>query len=54
MARRYDQATGTLRIHGKHHKIREAPLEAGAREALDDWLAVRGELAGALFVRMRR
>ena len=49
----YDRTTGTLTIHGKRHKIRALPLEAGAREALDDWLLVRGEVPGPLFVRIR-
>ena len=50
----YDQTAATLTTHGKRHKIRAMPLEAGAGEALADWLAVRGEVAGPLFVRIRR
>ena len=48
----YDRTTRTLTIHGKRHKIRAVPLEAGVDEALEDWLAVRGDAAGPLFVRI--
>lgn len=39
-----------LRVQGKGRKERYVPLAAGAAECLGDWLAVRGEVPGALFV----
>ena len=50
----YDRTTRTLTIHGKRRKIHAVPLEAGVDEALEDWLAVRGDAAGPLFVRIQR
>ena len=41
---------GRLRVQGKGRKERYVPLAAGAAECLADWLAVRGEAPGALFV----
>jgi site-specific recombinase XerD len=51
----YDEATGELKIlHAKGRKQRTAHLSGGARAALTDWLAVRGEAPGPLFVPIRR
>lgn len=46
----YDQEESTLRIaKGKGNKERVVPLADGAADALGDWLAVRGPLAGPIF-----
>src|SRR5581483_11204531 len=45
----YDAASGALVIRGKRNKERAAYVTNGAKEALDDWLMVRGTDAGALF-----
>lgn len=46
----YDPATGRLLIlHGKGRKERAIYLDSGAMAALDAWLALRGDHAGALF-----
>lgn len=51
----YDQSEGTLKItKGKGNKERILPLADGAAEALADWLKVRGDWAGPLFVRIRK
>lgn len=41
---------GRLLVHGKRNKQRYVPLVDGAARALADWLAVRGDGAGPLFV----
>lgn len=46
----YDQDTGGLTVRGKGNKERMAWLTGGAARALADWLAVRGDAPGALFV----
>jgi site-specific recombinase XerD len=46
----YDQAAGTLRVSGKGGKVRLVPVVNGAAAALADWLTVRGDKAGALFL----
>lgn len=46
----YDPATGRLVVRGKGHKERIAYLINGASAALADWLAVRGNAPGPLFV----
>jgi site-specific recombinase XerD len=49
----YDRATGALRVAGKRNKTRLVPIEDdGAKDALADWLYVRSERPGALFVRI--
>jgi len=51
----YDQDESTLIIrHGKGNKERIVPLAEGAREALADWLTVRGSAPGALFTAIRK
>lgn len=46
----YDKAEGRLKIHGKGNKERTAYITGGAVQALSDWLNLRGEDPGALFV----
>ncbi len=43
-------ADALLRVTGKGDKQREVPLPPGATAALADWLLVRGEWEGPLFV----
>jgi len=51
----YNQDESTLIIrHGKGNKERVIPLAEGAREALSDWLTIRGSAPGALFVAIRK
>jgi integrase/recombinase XerD len=48
----YDLATGALAIrHAKGHQQRVVYATNGSRAALDAWLVVRGDVAGALFLR---
>lgn len=50
-----DYADGVLTVrHGKGNKSRTIPIANGAAAALGDWLAVRGDAPGALFVRIRQ
>lgn len=44
-----DTETGALRVLGKGNKERSIPLPQGARDALADYCAVRGNETGALF-----
>lgn len=46
----YNPSTGELLVIEKRNKERTAYVENGAREALDEWIAVRGSTPGALFV----
>jgi len=47
----YDADAGTMRVRqGKGHKERLVPLPRGAREALAQWLEVRGTEPGPLFL----
>ena len=46
----YNPQTGELRVSGKRSKERIGYVANGAKNALDEWLAVRGSTAGALFV----
>ena len=51
----YDQDEGAVKItKGKGNKERIVPLAEGAREALADWLDIRGEGAGPLFTAIRK
>ncbi len=46
----YDVATGAITVRsGKGRKDRMVYAPAGARSALDDWIAIRGEVPGPLF-----
>ncbi|MDP9349972.1 MAG: tyrosine-type recombinase/integrase, partial [Chloroflexota bacterium] len=40
----------TLKVRGKGNKHRAVPLTGAAAAAVDDWLRIRGDFAGALFV----
>ncbi len=46
----YTPAPPTLRVRAKGNKHRSIPLTAAAAAAVDDWLKVRGDFPGALFV----
>ncbi len=50
----YDAAAGSLKVQGKRNKARLVPVVGGAARALEDWLRVRGDEAGPLFVRIRK
>jgi site-specific recombinase XerD len=50
--RQDDHGEPFLRVLGKGNRERKVFLEPGARQALDDWLNVRGDRPGALFVRI--
>lgn len=50
----YDSQAGTLRILGKGRKERLAPVVSGTKDALEDWLAIRGDRAGPLFCLIRK
>lgn len=51
----YAADSGTLTVRGgKGGKDRLTYVAAGGRQALDDWLAVRGEAEGSLFLRVRK
>jgi site-specific recombinase XerD len=45
----YDKENGSLVILGKRNKERTAYLVNGAKRAMADWLAIRGDEPGALF-----
>lgn len=46
----FDQETGELRILGKGNKQRNLWVDNGAFDALADWLELRGDAPGAMFV----
>jgi site-specific recombinase XerD len=46
----YDRAAGSLKVQGKRNKARLVPVVNGAAAALADWLTVRGDAPGALFL----
>jgi site-specific recombinase XerD len=51
----YDSDAGALSVrHGKGNKARVAYLTNGGKEALDAWIAIRGDEPGALFSRVRK
>ena len=49
----FNPETAMLTIRGKGNKVRTAYVRGGARDALDEWLAVRGDEAGPLFWRLQ-
>lgn len=50
----YDAESGRLVVRGKGNKERTAWLTGGAARAVADWLAVRGDMPGALFVAVNK
>ena len=50
----YDRESGKLIVRGKRSKVRTAYLVEGAMAALKDWLAVRGDLPGPLFLAVNK
>jgi site-specific recombinase XerC len=44
-----DREGGALRVLGKGNKERLAYVRHGAKDALEDWLALRGDMPGPLF-----
>lgn len=50
----YDTESGCLKIRGKGNKERTAYITGGAERALVDWLSMRGDNAGALFVSVNK
>lgn len=50
----YDAPTGALKVRGKGNKERLVYLPGAAGAALGDWLELRGDAAGALFVPVRK
>ncbi len=48
----FDRTTMTLTVTGKRNKTRTIPIDGGALEALLDWIGMRGEWPGALFIRI--
>lgn len=46
----YDSEVGRLVVKGKRNKERTAYVRNGGSRALDDWLHVRGDFSGPLFV----
>lgn len=49
-----DAQTGIMKVHGKGNKQRTVHIHNGALRALQDWLAVRGDAPGALFLPVRK
>ena len=49
-----DPELGQLVVTGKGNKQRVVYIHNGAKEALEGWLAVRGDCAGAMFIPIRR
>lgn len=50
----YNPATGALTVRGKRNKERLAHVVNGSRAALADWLTVRGDDAGPLFLAVNK
>jgi len=51
----YSADAGALTVrHGKGHKERVVYLQNGARTAMGDWLVIRGQEPGPLFLRLRK
>lgn len=49
-----DRETWTLTVRGKGRRERTAPLTNGSRNAVADWLAVRGDQDGPLFLAVNK
>ena len=50
----YDPETGRLRVLGKRFKERTAWLTNGAKQAMDEWIRVRGNEEGSLFMSINK
>lgn len=50
----FNRADGVFTVKGKRNKVRTVPIQNGARAAVEDWLAIRGEDAGPLFWHVRK
>ncbi len=50
----FERDQDCLTIRGKRNKTRIVPINDGALDALSDWLHVRGDESGPLFVQIRR
>jgi site-specific recombinase XerD len=50
----YDPETCRLTLTGKRNKQRTAYITSGAKDALGDWLAIRGSEPGPLFVEVNK
>ncbi len=50
----YDSETDALTIRGKGNQERIAYVTGGAQQAIDDWIAARGDDDGPLFVPIRK
>jgi len=50
----YDGRDGALRVTGKGNKQRLVYLDSGGQAALDEWLSVRGSMAGPLVCPVRK
>jgi len=50
----YDNESGRLVVKGKGNKERTAYITGGAERALSDWLNIRGDEVGALFVAVNK
>ena len=53
-AENYDPETGKLTLTGQRSKQRTAYITGGAKDALGDWLAIRGSEPGPLFVEVNK
>ncbi len=50
----FNRTDSVFKIRGKGNKVRHVPIQNGARQAVNDWLAIRGEDAGPLFWHVRK
>lgn len=50
----FDRTTGSLKVTGKGNKERLAYPKGGALAALEDWLAIRADNPGPLFLQIRK
>lgn len=50
----YNRHDATLRVRGKGNKWRLVPVAAGAVQALEAWLSLRGDKPGPMFYSIRR
>jgi site-specific recombinase XerD len=50
----YQAGAAVLTVTGKRNKTRTVPIQNGARAALEDWIAARGDEAGPLFWHVRK